>query len=59
MGLRCRENRICGGDTHKYVTEEGSRASSCGRAPHGVRGLKLLDWQESEAHRWSRPAWDE
>ncbi len=24
---------------------------------HHVRGLKLLDWQESEAHRWSRPAW--
>mgnify|MGYP001678373574 CR=1 FL=1 len=31
------------GNTHKYVAEEGSRDLFCRRAPHGARGLKLLD----------------
>ena len=50
------------GNAHKYVAKGGSRDSSCRRALHGARGLKLKGKRVYVRYRESRPtrgAWIE
>ena len=50
------------GNAHKYVAKGGSRDSSCRRAPHGARGLKLEENADEDGTVESRPtrgAWIE